>query len=120
MSNVKAGDRRMIPHINMDRHQLKTWREQQPAARDKDTGRGIRWGWTQQEAADWYGVGKRAWQRWEGGERGIPLALLKAIIRYDTSYAEIVDRMLELPAAKAEEYGGLYPELAHETAPADS
>jgi hypothetical protein len=37
-------------------------------------------GWTQKEAAEWYGIGWRAWQRWEAGERAIPLPLVLRIL----------------------------------------
>jgi DNA-binding XRE family transcriptional regulator len=36
-------------------------------------------GWTQVEAARWFGVHKRTWGKWERGERGVPLPLYRAM-----------------------------------------
>lgn len=36
-------------------------------------------GWTQEQAADWYGCTVRSWQRWEAGDRRVPGPLLKRI-----------------------------------------
>lgn len=38
---------------------------------------------TQKEAAKWYGCTERAWQRYEAGDRRVPLPLFLAIARYD-------------------------------------
>ncbi len=35
--------------------------------------------WSQARAAKWFGVHERSWQRWELGERGVPLALVNAM-----------------------------------------
>lgn len=36
-------------------------------------------GWTQRDAARWYGCSPRSWRRWELGERAVPLPLIKRI-----------------------------------------
>lgn len=36
-------------------------------------------GWTQREAAEWYGCSSRAWQRYESGEAAVPEPLAKRI-----------------------------------------
>lgn len=33
-------------------------------------------GWTQEQAAAWYGCSERSWRRYETGERAVPLPLL--------------------------------------------
>ncbi len=39
-------------------------------------------GWSQEEAADWWGVyGGQVWGRWERGERRVPEPLRRAILR---------------------------------------
>lgn len=37
-------------------------------------------GFTQREAAEWYGVTERTWQRYESGERSVPRPLLRRIL----------------------------------------
>lgn len=36
-------------------------------------------GWSQAKAAQWYGVTPRSWQRYEAGDRPIPMPLLNRI-----------------------------------------
>ncbi len=43
-------------------------------------------GWTQAEAAAWYGCAARTWRRYELGERPIPLPLLLRIRDYLKRY----------------------------------
>ena len=38
-------------------------------------------GWTQAEAAAWWGCDERTWRRYELGERTVPKPLLKAMSR---------------------------------------
>jgi transcriptional regulator with XRE-family HTH domain len=38
-------------------------------------------GFTQQQAAEWYGVTERSWQRYESGERPVPRPLLIIVWR---------------------------------------
>jgi len=38
-------------------------------------------GFTQKEAAKWYGCTERSWQRYEAGDRPVPTPLLHAIDR---------------------------------------
>jgi hypothetical protein len=40
---------------------------------------GARKGWSQQQAADWYGVSKRQWQRWEAGTTPAPRPLINRL-----------------------------------------
>lgn len=43
----------------------------------------VRRGWTQEEAAGWYGCDVRSWQRYESGERRVPAPLLRRIDQYN-------------------------------------
>lgn len=36
-------------------------------------------GWTQVRAARWYGCSERTWRRWETGELGVPLAVVRRL-----------------------------------------
>lgn len=46
----------------------------------------LRWrkamGWSQEEAAAWYGVTEGAWRHWENGRRKIPRPLINALTIY--------------------------------------
>lgn len=42
----------------------------------------LRRGWKQRQAADWYGVKLRSWQRYESGDRSVPEPLAKRIVAF--------------------------------------
>lgn len=54
----------MAPRLTPAR--LRAWREAR--------------GWTQQQAAEWYGSSREAWQSWELGRRPIPRPLAIRIV----------------------------------------
>lgn len=79
--------------ISMTGDELLEWRLAQ-AGEHKYKRNQTRGGWTQQQAADWYGCSKRQWQRWETGEADVPLPAVKAILRYSTSIQSVLDRLM--------------------------
>lgn len=46
-------------------------------------------GWTQAEAADWYGCSTRSWQRYESGSRRIPRPLALQIVALAVSRSDV-------------------------------
>jgi len=105
---------RVRPHKDMTPMELRTWRGQQPGDYAwKNNQRKA--GWSQERAADWYGVNERQWRRYESGENGIPLALVKRLIAHEASFDDTINRLWETTDEKIEEFGGsVFPELAHE------
>ena len=111
MSQMKAGERRFVPRRDMSGADLRTWRLQQNG--EHKIRHSMRDGWSQVQAAEWYGCSRRQWQRWEQAKAGhVPLHLTKALMRYGTSYHAIVDRMFDTPNHKVEEWDGVVPQIA--------
>ncbi len=79
--------------ITMTGAELEEWRLAQ-AGQHKYKRNQMRDGWTQDQAAAWYGCSKRQWQRWESGEAAVPLPAVKAILRYSTSMQSVLDRLM--------------------------
>ena len=54
-------------------------------------------------------------RRFESGESGIPLSLVKRMIAHEASFDDTINRLWETTDEKIEEYGGsVFPALAHE------
>jgi len=106
---------RVTPHKDMTPEDLKLWRQQQAGEYAWKRNQ-TRPGWTQARAAHWYGVCERQWARYEAGDAGIPLALVKRMIAYETSFAQAVDRIFDTTPDQSEKYGGIFPELEREKA----
>lgn len=111
MSQMKAGERRFVPRRDMSGADLRSWRLQQNGEfKIRNTKED---GWSQAQAAEWYGVSRRQWGRWEKLPAGrLPLSLVKNLMRYGSSYHAIVDRMFDTPGHKVEEWGGVVPQIA--------
>lgn len=58
----------------------RTAREQEIAARYVRRWRDEQ-EWTQEQAAEWWGVDVRTWRRYELGERAVPKPLMKSMSR---------------------------------------
>ena len=71
---------------------LREWRLSQPG--EYGDPRRILQGWSQPEAADWYGCAVRTWRAWELGRHPVPVPVVKAIIRYSESVKAYVDRLM--------------------------
>ena len=104
---------RARPRRDMTGKQLRKWRTQQ-AGEHAYRNNQKRPGWTQAQAAEWYGVSERQWARYESGESGIPLSLVKRMISYESSFDETISRIWDTPKDLVSEMGGIHPELAHE------
>ena len=101
---------RVRPHKDMTGTDLAVWRSQQ--AGDYAWKRNQRkQGWSQVRAASWYGVSERQWKRYESGECRIPLALVKRMVAYETSFAQTVDRIFDTSPVQLEEQDGIFPDL---------
>ena len=105
--------KRVRPHKDMTPEELRLWRAQRPGDYAwKFNQRKL--GWSQARAAEWYGVSERQWVRYESGENAIPLSLVKRMIAHETSFDDMINRIWETTPEKMEEYGGIFPRLAHE------
>ena len=92
---------------------LVEWRRTRPGTYEARNGE-TRPGWSQEMAADWYGVSTRQWQRYEAGRSPIPVPLIKRMEAYEGSFSELVDRVFETPATLLHKWGSPFPELEHE------
>ena len=72
--------------------QLREWRMTQ--AGTYKIGKRKVSGWSQAQAAEWYGGKTRTWRAWEKGELPVPVPLVKAIVRYSESIGATIDRAL--------------------------
>ncbi len=100
-------------HEGMTPADLVLWRAQQPgeyAYRNNQR----KPGWSQLHAANWYGVSERQWQRYEAGTLAIPLPLIKRLMAHEGSLDDMINRLWDTTPEKVEEYGGIFPRLAHE------
>lgn len=101
---------RVRPHKDMTPEDLRIWRQQQAGEYAYKRNQ-TRPGWTQRRASGWYGVSERQWKRYESGECRIPLALVKRMIAYETSFAQTVDRIFYTSPDQLEEQDGIFPEM---------
>ena len=100
-------------HEDMTPADLVLWRALQPgeyACRNNQH----KPGWSQLQAAKWYGVTERTWQRYEAGESVIPLPLFNRLMAYEASFEDMISRLWETTPEKVEEYSGIFPRLADE------
>ncbi len=105
---------RIRPHKDMSPSDLARWRSQQPGDYAWKN-RQRKPGWSQVRAANWYGVSERQWQRYEGSENAIPLALVKRMIAHEASFDDTINRLWETTDEVIEAQGGsVFPQLAHE------
>ena len=85
---------------------LKDFRARQPGKYERHPGKVVD-GWTQQQAADWIGVTKYTWCRWETGSRPIPRYVERVIENRRLSLGAIIDKVLHTPQSIVEEWGGV-------------
>lgn len=72
--------------------ELAAWRQSQAGEYKKRNGQIVQ-GWSQAQAAAWYGCGERTWRRWEGTAI-VPLPVLNAVLRYSSSLKSELDRIM--------------------------
>ena len=94
---------------------VRRWRQSQPGEYVARNGQRVL-GWSQERAAKFVGRTARQWRRYESGDTAVPLTVVKLMAAYDLSWRKVVDRVFETPARVVEEYGGVFPQLAHEKA----
>ena len=99
-------------HKSMTPADLVLWRSQRPGEYARNNQR--KPGWSQLRAAKWYGVTERTWQRYEAGRSAIPLTLIRRLMAHEASMDDMIGRLWETTPEKVEEYGGIFPRLAHE------
>lgn len=95
--------------------QLRIWRSQRPGTFAWKNGQ-TRPGWSQRQGAEWAGVCRKTWNRYENGKT-MPTLFIKRLQDYPNTLEEVVDRLFDTPSEQVEEYGGVHPELAHEPGP---
>lgn len=61
---------------------LRDWRTRRAGAYRR--GRAAMVGWTQADAAAWYGCSERQWRRWENGETPIPVHVIRRLAQWTT------------------------------------
>lgn len=72
--------------------ELAAWRLAQPGEFKARNGQKVK-GWSQAQAAEWYGCCLRSWRYWEGADSA-PLTVVKAVIRYSSSLQSELNRIM--------------------------
>jgi hypothetical protein len=99
--------------LGMTGDDLAEWRHRQPGEYTARNGQKV-FGWSQEQAAKWYGCGVRQWQRYESGESPVNLRLVRRLQAHRSSFEDVVDRMLDTPDHDVEDWGGINEDLKHE------
>lgn len=100
-------------HARMTGEDLTVWRKKQPGTYPAKNGATMQ-GWSQKTAAKWFGCSYRQWQRYESGESGVPLTLVRRIQAYSTDLTEMLDRIFDTTDDKIERWGGPHEMPEHE------
>lgn len=85
---------------------LLEWRRKQPGRFRARNGQSIR-GWSQIQAAKWYGCSVRQWQRFESGECEVPLPLVRRIQAHRATFEDVVDSVFDTADEEIEKWGGV-------------
>lgn len=102
-----------VPVSDLKPEHLIEWRLKQPGKFKARNGQ-IKRGWTQEQAAAWYGVSHRQWQRYENGKTPVPLHLVRRIAAHRMSFDDVLDRVLDLDQELVDKWGSPFEQLAHD------